>query len=282
MAPKKKKKTRAKRSSKTTASAPDAPEFDPMEVTRAHGERMAAKPVVRFLRAPNPAALYLDAVAQKLASVHGLDEAGLIVTNPDLLVGPATNEEMRRAAHDAEHVIGPASIGEVIAAHKAVGEPMAPVPPALAARAAELRNLLTVVAGASEAPVRLIADAHRVIEQWLSRDEQAEPWMRTLDAIFLAPLPSDPAVRLDYVLRKLRDSAPSRPTAFDAPTPAMLERARVAIAPLRIARPGRTAAGLTSSWSAVQRFAAAFGLHVARRDDAMRKPKTRRKRTPPR
>lgn len=255
----------------SAASKPD----DLAAVLQAHRARLAAKPAVRVLRAPprDEATLHADVL-------RAVDEGRLTMLGPGGLL-----REALATVNDSEAAapaIDLSSVGARVAAYRALGCTMLPVPAALGWRASDLIAILETVAGASEAPEHLIVLATRAVETMLAPQAGtgAEPWMFVLAGIFATPLglTHAPEQRLTHVLLALQTSAPNLPRCFTDPSDATATRAKRLLRNLRVTNGRGGKAGVTP-WGAAVKFAAAFGQIIpAKESRARRKKETRRKR----
>ena len=256
-----------KASPTSAASKPD----DLAAVLQAHRARMAAKPAVRVLRAPprDEATLHADVL-------RAVDEGRLTMLSPGGVLRealPTVND-----SEAAAPAIDLSSVGARVAAYRALGCTMLPVPAALGWRARDLIAILETVAGAGEAPEHLIVLATRAVETMLAPQAGtgAEPWMFVLAGIFATPLPE--RERLTHVLIALQTSAPSLPPSFTHPKDETLTKAKRLLRDLRVTNGRAGKAGVTP-WGAAVKFAAAFGQIIPAKESAARRTKeTRRKR----
>jgi hypothetical protein len=99
-----------------------------------------------------------------------------------------------------------ATIGGRVAAYRALGLPMAPVDAAMQWRAAQLAQVLELVAGSDVAPQQMIDVATRLVEQWVAGAVTgAGSWALVLEGILSCPI-----ITADAVQKRLRHKAKER------------------------------------------------------------------------
>ncbi|GMV19943.1 MAG: hypothetical protein AMXMBFR56_81670 [Polyangiaceae bacterium] len=182
-----------------------------------------------------------------------------------------------------------ATTGGRIAALRALGLPLLPVPAALQAQAQGILEVLRLVAESNEAPAEWIERVEELVKVWLVGSRSGvEPWMLALEAVMSVSAPTerggrmgpgDPADAARDVIAKLRATCNHVPRAFDAESE--LTKGGSVLLDHRVRRSGKAGGrgALTTPWAAARDFADCFGLTMPeKKADAERKNKSARRR----
>lgn len=231
--------------------------------------------------APVPPDVELE--AELHADVIDAVRQGWLTLDPD---GALTATTGAPAGFDA-----PVTTGGKVAALRALGVDLAPVPSALRWRARQVLEVLEMVAGSNEAPPEWQARAQTVIDAWLCGARTGvEPWMLALEAVMATTAPteqgraltsSDPVEAAKQVLERLQASCPDVPQPLRRPPQARLRSAGATLLAARVRRSGKTGGrgALISPWAAARDFANALGVSMPdRASKTQRENKSSRRR----
>lgn len=208
------------------------------------------------------------------AGLVGVDDDGRVTANASIVSHPRCDE--------IEQAIG--TIGGRVAALRAAGFNMAPVPPELRDRARQLVGVLELVAGSNEAPVEFISIVEQAVDAMLRRGApQAAAWHAVLVGIIASTIDlrlpvADKRRRAkgiaSEILAKLRRSTTDIPRALERLDAKTLRAADVMLGDLVVAERGHRG-GAVSPWGAAKRLCEIFGVPMPRKlADASRSRKS--------
>lgn len=215
---------------------------------------------------------------------------GWLTLDPDGAITPTT-----KGLHEGAVIDAPETTGGRVAALRAMGIEMKPIPSALRQHARQMLAILELIAGSNEGPAEWIERAEKLRDLWLvGARTGVDPWMLALEAVMSVTAPTerggtlgprDPVGAARDVLGKLRATCEALPVALVSPSEESLRDAGKGLLAARVRRVGKAGGrgGLVSPWAAARDFAQHFGVSMPdSASDANRAKKSKRRRNTPR